>query len=47
MTVRSTDGGLNVAFSNLSGDAITALNVQLTTLRMPSSLPDARRQTSR
>ena len=39
VTVRSTDGGLNVAFSNLSGDAITALNVQLTTLRMPSSCP--------
>jgi hypothetical protein len=39
VTVRSTDGGLNVTFSNLAGDAITALDVSLTTLRMPSSCP--------
>ena len=39
VTVRSTDGGLNVAFSNLSGDNITALDTSLTTLRMPSSCP--------
>ena len=37
--MRSTDGGLNVAFSNLSGDAISDLDVSLTTLRMPSSCP--------
>ena len=39
VTVRSTDGGLNVAFSSLSADAISAMSVSLTTLRMPSSCP--------
>ena len=39
VTVRSTDGGLNVAFSNLSAYGISNLNVSLTTLRMPSSCP--------
>ena len=39
VTVRSTDGGLNIAFSNLAPLAISEINVSLTTLRMPSSCP--------
>jgi len=39
VTVRSTDGGLNVEFSNLSADGITNINTSLTTLRMPSACP--------
>ena len=39
VTVRSTDGGLDIAFSNLAPDALSDLNVSLTTLRLPSSCP--------
>ncbi|HUA71374.1 MAG TPA: hypothetical protein VMA96_09840 [Solirubrobacteraceae bacterium] len=39
VTVRSADGGLNIAFSNLSADALTELNVSFTTLRLPTSCP--------
>lgn len=39
VTVRSTDGGLNVAFSGLASDGLSGINVSLTTLRMPSSCP--------
>jgi hypothetical protein len=39
VTVRSTDGGLNIAFSNLSPAALSDLNVSFTTLRLPTSCP--------
>ncbi|MBV8219704.1 MAG: hypothetical protein JO325_14655 [Solirubrobacterales bacterium] len=37
--IRSTDGGLNIAFSNLASDAISDLNASFTTLRLPTSCP--------
>jgi hypothetical protein len=39
VTVRSTDGGLNIAFSNLAAATLTELKVSFTTLRLPSSCP--------